>query len=216
MRRGRHGFRGSSLDWPRRYSLVGTERNASGAGTAAVVPAGVDIDLFRPQPVAQARAALGWPEDGRFILLPGARTNPTQGRCSLRCGRSRGCVTHVPKLTPISLEGFSREEVAHVMNAVDVTLMTSEFEGSPVSVKESLACMTPVVSVPVGGVPDMLAGLPGCAIAPRNPQSLAEAVLRAFESGGDPALRRRAEAVSREQVAGRIVAVYEHVLQAST
>jgi glycosyltransferase involved in cell wall biosynthesis len=98
------------------------------------------------------------------------------------------------------------------MNAVDVTLMTSDFEGSPVSIKESLACATPVVSVPVGDVPDLLAGLPGCQIAPRDPFALADAVLRALEHGADPVLRKRVERLSRRHVAERTVAMYESVL----
>jgi glycosyltransferase involved in cell wall biosynthesis len=98
------------------------------------------------------------------------------------------------------------------MNAVDVTLMTSDFEGSPVSIKESLACTTPVVSVPVGDVPELLAGLPGCEIAPRDAVALADAVVRALEHGGAPGLRRRVERVSREHVARRMIALYESVV----
>jgi glycosyltransferase involved in cell wall biosynthesis len=119
-------------------------------------------------------------------------------------------------LTPVSLEGFSREEVVNVMNAVDVTLMTSEFEGSPVSIKESLACMTPVVSVAVGDLPDLLAGLPGCTVAPRDPLALADAVLYALKRGGDPLLRQRAERLSRRRVAERTVALYKSVLTKRT
>ena len=119
-------------------------------------------------------------------------------------------------LTPVSLEGFSRRQVADVMNSVDVTLMTSDFEGSPVSIKESLACATPVVSVPVGDVPELLAGLPGCEIAPRDPVALADAVLRALEHGGDPGLRRRVEPLSRANVARRTLALYESVLDRET
>jgi teichuronic acid biosynthesis glycosyltransferase TuaC len=99
---------------------------------------------------------------------------------------------------------------------VDVTLMTSDFEGSPVSIKESLACMTPVVSVPVGDVPELLARLPGCEIAPRDPVVLADAVLRALEHGSDPGLRWRVERLSRSHVAKRTLALYESVLGRTT
>jgi glycosyltransferase involved in cell wall biosynthesis len=82
------------------------------------------------------------------------------------------------------------------MNAVDVTLMTSHFEGSPVAIKESLARTTPVVSVPVGDLPELLDGLPGCAVVPRDPVLLANAVLQALECGGDSALRQLVERLS--------------------
>jgi glycosyltransferase involved in cell wall biosynthesis len=182
-----------------------------GCANAAVIPAGVDLDLFRWRPAAEARRSLGWPEQGRIVLLPGARANPTKG-AHLFDAVVRELRLRVPDVTPVSLEGFSRKQVADVMNAVDVVLMTSDFEGSPVSVKESLASGTPVVSVPVGDVRELLDDLPGCAVAPRDPSMLADAVLAAFERGGDQALRRRVEPLARARIAERTVALYERVL----
>jgi glycosyltransferase involved in cell wall biosynthesis len=98
-----------------------------------------------------------------------------------------------------------------VLNAVDVTLLTSDSEGSPVVVKESLACATPVVSVPVGDVPRVLAGLPACAVAAREPSALAEAVVRALGADRRPELRERAHQYSRGRIAERVASVYEAV-----
>ena len=186
-----------------------------GCADAPVIPAGVDVELFRPRPKTEARASLGWPERGRCLLLPGSRTNPVKG-ARLFDDVVREVRRRVPDVTPCSLEGFSRRQVVDVMNAVDATLVTSDFEGSPVSIKESLACQTPVVSVPVGDLPELLSGLPGCLVVPRDPVVLANAVLQAFEYGGDPALRRRAEQVSRRRVAQRTVALYGSVLSRGT
>ena len=99
------------------------------------------------------------------------------------------------------------------MNAVDVTLMTSDHEGSPVAIKESLACMTPVVSVPVGDVPELIAGLPGCAIVPREPTALARAVLASLQSARRVELRDRAAEFSRMRVAESVSALYTEVVQ---
>ena len=182
-----------------------------GLNAAVVIPAGVDLELFRSRPRVEARARLGWPGSGRYVLFPGSRRNPVKGwplfDAVIQELRRRGL-----EMTPVSLEGFSREQVADVMSAVDVTLMTSDFEGSPVSIKESLACLTPVVSVPVGDVPQLMAGLPGCEIVPRNPVALADAVVRTVGRGGDPALRRRVGCLCRRRVAERTVALYESVL----
>jgi glycosyltransferase involved in cell wall biosynthesis len=186
-----------------------------GCSGAAVIPAGVDVETFRPKPKVEARAALGWSERGHYVLLPGARGNPVKG-ARLFDAVLDELRSEVPDLRPVSLEGFSREQVVNVMNAVDVSLVTSEFEGSPVSIKESLACMTPVVSVAVGDLPDVLAGLPGCTVAARNPRALADAVLNALERGGDPLLRQRVERVSRRRVAERTVALYQSVLAKHT
>jgi glycosyltransferase involved in cell wall biosynthesis len=179
---------------------------------ATIIPEPVNVDLFRPRPREEARRSLGWSADGRYVLLPGARRNLRKGP-ELFDAVVRKLREHVPNLTDVSLEGFTRAQVADVMNAVDVTLMTSLFEGSPVAAKESLACMTPVVSVPVGDMPELLADLPGCAVAPRNPVALADAVLGAFESGSSPAFRQRAEEYSSTRIAKRVVDVYRAVLE---
>jgi glycosyltransferase involved in cell wall biosynthesis len=112
-------------------------------------------------------------------------------------------------LTPASLEGFAREQVVHVMNAVDLILQTSEHEGSPVAIKEGLACMTPVVSVDVGDVPEVLANLPGCSIRSREPRDLADGVLATLAAPRSSALRERALRYGSRPIAERVVAVYE-------
>jgi glycosyltransferase involved in cell wall biosynthesis len=40
-------------------------------------------------------------------------------------------------------------------------MISSDFEGSPNSVKECMCCNTPVVSTPVGNVPEMIGDIPG-------------------------------------------------------
>ena len=79
-------------------------------------------------------------------------------------------------------------------------------------VKESLACGTPVVSVPAGDVEALLAGLPGCSVEPRDPEALARAVVRAASAGHDPGLRSRVEEFSIPQIAERTRRIYEETL----
>ena len=182
-----------------------------GRPRAAVICAGVDMKLFRPHDRAACRRALGWDEDGRHVLLPGRRTN-TIKRADLFDATVDVARRFAGDIQAVSLEGYSRAEMARVMNAVDVTLMTSDDEGSPVTIKESLACATPVVSVPVADVSRLIAGLPGCAVAPREPNALAAEVLRALDAPRRPELRERVEAFSRPRVAQRTLALYRQVL----
>ncbi len=49
----------------------------------------------------------------------------------------------VPELQERTLEGLTRDQVALMMNAVDVTGGDFRSEGAPVAVKESLAVVTP-------------------------------------------------------------------------
>jgi teichuronic acid biosynthesis glycosyltransferase TuaC len=178
--------------------------------SAPVIPAGVDTELFRPVDRQEARRRLGWQEDALYVLLPGRRSAPNK-RADLFDAVVDEVRKAVTDVRAVALEGFSREEAALVLNAVDVTLMTSDREGSPLTVRESLACQTPVVSVEVGDVPQVVADLPGCGIHPRQPRALAQGILEAFGAERSPALRRRAERTSRRQVAERVAALYSAV-----
>ena len=178
---------------------------------AAVVPSAVDTQRFRPRPRDEARRLLGWDEEGIYVLLPGPRASVMKNAALFDA-----TLKSLPawlRARQVALEGYSRDEAALVMNAVDVTLMTSLSEGSPIAVRESLACETPVVSVHVGDVPTLLGGLPGCAVRERRPAALAAAVLDALQSGRTGALRARAEQYSRERVAREVLRVYERVVR---
>ena len=64
-------------------------------------------------------------------------------------------------------------QVAELMNAADVCLMTSHTEGSPQFIKEAMACNCPIVSVDVGDVKEVIEGVEGCHIAERNAMDVA-------------------------------------------
>jgi glycosyltransferase involved in cell wall biosynthesis len=185
-----------------------------GLARASVIPPGVSLDTFCIRPRTEARQRLGWDEAKRYVLLPGPRSRPVKN------ARLFDAVLELlrreePLLRPVALEGFSRSEVATVMNAVDVALMTSLSEGSPVAVKEALACGTPVVSVEVGDVPQVIGGLPGCSLQPRSVERLADGVRAALRAEDREALRQRAAAYDRPAVARLVVDLYRSVLERS-
>jgi glycosyltransferase involved in cell wall biosynthesis len=195
-------------------SIFVSERSATQIGVAAaiVIPAPVDTGLFVPQERTAARRLLGWRNDAFYVVFPGARKNVVK-RFDLFEATIAEVRKTIPQVETVVLEGLARADVACVFAAADATLMTSDSEGSPVTVRESLACKTPVVSVPVGDVESVLDGLPGCAVTAREPGALARAVVRALSAERDAALRRRAEQSSRREVVRRTIAVYEDVLR---
>jgi teichuronic acid biosynthesis glycosyltransferase TuaC len=99
-----------------------------------------------------------------------------------------------------------------IMNAADVTLLTSVSEGSPVAIKESLACCTPVVSVSVGDVRDLVDGLPGCRVVETpDARVLADGLEAALAADREPELRERMSGYGNDHIAERVVAIYERV-----
>jgi teichuronic acid biosynthesis glycosyltransferase TuaC len=210
------------VPWQRRVSWLVARRTqpiavaptiaaSLGVRDAPVIPCAVDLDVFSPIDRAEARRALGWPTAGACVLFPAAR-NDRAKVTNKRVDVFDMMIEHLRRTAPdvlaASLDGLSREEVALAMNAADVSVITSMSEGAPVVVKESLACRTPVVSVAVGDVSAVVAGLPGCAIVPRDPEALAKAVGRALQADRDLRLREPMHAYGRQPIAERVLGVY--------
>ncbi|HEY0416376.1 MAG TPA: glycosyltransferase [Gaiellaceae bacterium] len=179
-----------------------------GLPQAPVIPAGVSTSAFRMRPRVEARRHLGWDEDARYVLLPGSRTNAVKGAPLFD-----EVVRRVPDVRPVALEGYTRAQVVDVLNAVDAVLVTSLSEGSPVTVKEALACGTPVVTVEVGDVPEVVAGLPGCSVHPRDPEVLEAGLRCALDSDDRATLRRRAVRDERVALARQVVHLYHRALE---
>jgi glycosyltransferase involved in cell wall biosynthesis len=217
-----HGSDTGYVRWQARISWIVARRTtpifvaADGAArlrisSPIIIPCGVDLNRFRPLNRAAARQALGWDDARRYVLLPGARSRPEK-RADLFDAALALARQAVGDLVGVSLERTERAKVPLLMNAVDATLVTSDSEGSPVTVKESLACQTPVVSVPVGDVPRLIQDLPGCSVVPREPGALARAVGVALSTDRSPALRERVVPYDQRRIAEQIASVYDRVL----
>jgi glycosyltransferase involved in cell wall biosynthesis len=184
---------------------------------AHVIPNGIDLQAFRPMDTRKARAALGWPERKRYVLFPSSPDIPRKGFALARDVVNRASIRVNEPLELISLWGVALDKVPLYMNASEAMLLTSFWEGSPNVVKEAMACDLPVVSVPVGDIPELLSGLDGCAICPRESEPLAQALAavlsRHHRTEGRCALKRKG--LDLDSVARKVLNVYEEVLRKS-
>ena len=88
-----------------------------------------------------------------------------------------------------------RSDVGDLLAASDVVASSSAFEGSPLSLMESLGAGKPVVATRVGGVPEIVRdGIEGLLVPPDDPAALADALLALLR---DPGLRDRMGAAGR-------------------
>lgn len=119
------------------------------------------------------------------------------------------------KVELIELKGYNRDQVNALMYNCDALLMTSKTEGSPQVIKEAMACGCPIVSVDVGDVAERVSGVEGCYIVPtRDPKDIAEALQKAITFVGKITGRERIleMGLSNEQVAERLMAIYESIV----
>lgn len=195
-------------------------------GRMRVIPNGIDLDRFRPDPEARRalRDELGVSPD---ILLVGyvARWNPQKDhRTFLRaasalsadrpevhfvlCGR--GVTPENPELARQIGEGplgerlhllGLRRDVALVTAALDVaTLAARSGESFPTVVAEAMACGVPVVATDVGAAREIV-GETGVVVPPEQPDALRVGWERALDL--PDAERRELGRRARERIAGR-------------
>ena len=174
----------------------------------SLIPCGVDINLFKSRDKAKARKIFDLNEDKKYILFAGAFANSVKNSAL-----AKSAVSLLNNIFLIELQGYSREEVGLLLNAVDVVLLTSFTEGSPQIIKEAMACNCPIVSVAVGDVENTIGGTTGCFISTYEPTDIANKLKQAleYEKRTDGRERILALGLDRETVAKQILSVYKQL-----
>ena len=148
------------------------------------LPNGTNATFFKPMEKETCRERLGWDLDKYYILYmdsnAGTRTQKRYDRYQEVLNLLK---TEFNNIVSVELTNTPREQIPTYMNACDLHLMTSDFEGSPNSVKECLCCNTPVVCTDVGNVKDMMGDIPGCYVTKeKDAQELADCVRKVLNS----------------------------------
>ena len=94
----------------------------------------------------------------------------------------------------VTLAGWiPHAELIHYYNDVKLLVVPSYAESIPIVAIEAMACGTPVLATPVGGVPDVINDEEnGFILKDNSPQSIADGVLRALEHPGLDEIARAA------------------------
>lgn len=140
-----------------------------------VVPNGVDPMIFAPGSSVEARSVLGIPAETPVFFFPAANalTDRRKGFPLLdsalstlsRSGQDflllvAGSQSKEKTPTPYPLRFLgnlsSEAEMSLAYQAADATIVPSMVDNLPNTVLESLACGTPVIAFPTGGIPEMI------------------------------------------------------------
>jgi teichuronic acid biosynthesis glycosyltransferase TuaC len=181
---------------------------------AHVMPSGIDLDFFRPEPRAAVRSRLGLPLEDKLVLFVG---NP--GLARKRYGLAQAAVELVNRSMPARLMvgwEMTHRQIADLMNACDALVLTSMQEGSPNSVKEALACNLPVVSVPVGDVSVRLKGIAGSELClDDRPETIGAALERVLRRGERIDGRSTVRHLDERLLTQQLIGIYRSVLPAT-
>jgi len=109
-----------------------------------------------------------------------------------------------------------RRDLPRIYADLDVLVVSSDKEGTPVSAIEAMASGCPVVGTRVGGLPDMIAdGKTGYLVPPRDPKTMAIFILRLLRDAQTAyKISRSARAIAQERFnIKRLVADTEELYQ---
>ncbi len=167
-----------------------------------VIPNGVDPEKFFDIPQHEARERIGVAENRHGIVLSVCHLTANKGLDILL--RALAQLTEQAPMLKWSLlivgDGIERErledlrhslhldaqvtfcgavpheELVWFYNAANLCCLLSEREGWPNVLVESLACGTPVLATPVGGIPEILNASSVGTLVDRNPDNVAKAL----------------------------------------
>ncbi len=174
----------------------------------SLIPCGVDTALFSPMNQQAARQQLGFDAKEPLVLFAGAFNNKVKNPAL-----AIEAVKLLPNVRLLELKGYTRQQVAVLMNAVDVCLMTSNTEGSPQFIKEALACNCPIVSVNVGDVEEQIQGVDNCCIVERNSKTIAMVLQKILDSNNKTNGREHIlnNGFDNQQIVRKIIDIYTSI-----
>ena len=180
------------------------------------IPNGVNMSFFEPMTKASAFEKLAL-KPGKYVLfVSGGNKYRDQKRYDIFSEVINILNEHYKAdVQELCLINTHRELVPYYFNASVLHLLTSDFEGSPNSVKEALACNVPVVSTDVGNVKNMIEDIDGCYLSPSNdPKVLAELTMKVLQNESEFTGRQALynKKLDTSSVALKIKEVYKKVL----
>jgi teichuronic acid biosynthesis glycosyltransferase TuaC len=183
-----------------------------GIKNAEIIPNGVDPEHFKPMWSTTCKERLGWDVTKKHILFA---ANPKRPEKNFKLSSDAFHLIDDKTISLHVLEDVPYSEMPVWMNAADVIVLSSLWEGSPNVIKEAMACNRPIVSTDVGDVKNVIGNAEGCYIAEATKTDIAEMILKALEFKESKDGRQRIIDLGLYQntISGKILKVYQEVIK---
>jgi glycosyltransferase involved in cell wall biosynthesis len=182
------------------------------------LPNGVDMQFFQPARKTEAQRQLGLvPGTYALFCASGSVHRPEKRYDLFRETLYILNKSHGQDIKELILSNVDRSLTPHYFNAAAFHLLTSDYEGSPNSIKEAMSCNLPVVSTDVGNVKGLTQDVKGCYVSlTGDPNDLATLCLKALKSQTSDGRSRLLEVgLGMDAVAEKLCDIYRLVLNKS-
>jgi teichuronic acid biosynthesis glycosyltransferase TuaC len=175
----------------------------------SMIPCGVDFKIFNIKNSEKLKEKWGFISNKKKILFSSNFDTEVKNFGLLKNALE---LINDDNIEIIELSGYSREEVAELMNIVDVCVMTSFTEGSPQFIKEAMACNCPIVSTDVGDVKEVIGNTFGCYITSNKESDVARKITKALSYRNKTTGRTSISHFDNITISKKIIQIYKKVL----
>ncbi len=179
-----------------------------------VIPNGVNFNIFKPEGKTESREKLGINKSSFLILFLG---NPDLYRKNFQLAKNAtelfGKIPGVNNIELLAPFGTTHTDVVTYMNACDVLLLTSFWEGSPNVIKEALACNLPFISTDVGDASEIISDVNNSFIVPYDANIIAEKMKIIYDNRQRSNGRDKIDYLRDDKIAIRIIENYNKMIK---
>ena len=175
----------------------------------SIIPNGINFDIFKPLSKIKARSKLNLNLNKNYILFVGDKNN-FRKNFSLLSKCIRDLEENNIYLIDINYP-IHTDEIILFLNATDVLVLTSLFEGSPNIIKEALACNCRVVSVDVGDVKEHINNIEGCFISKYEKSDLCNKIISSMNYDKNFNSRKKINYLDSDKISNEIIKIYKSV-----
>jgi teichuronic acid biosynthesis glycosyltransferase TuaC len=189
-------------------TIVKSERmkEKTGLRHARVIPNGVDMKLFKPVARSLAIDKVSFDPFKKHILF---LADPGRPEKNFRLTEATFILLgSMDSLSLHAIHDVEHEDVPNYLNAADVLVITSLWEGSPNAVKEAMACNCPIVSTDVGDVKEVIGNTEGCYITSYDPVDVAYKLKQALDFGKRTNGREKISHLNSKSIAEELIRLY--------
>jgi teichuronic acid biosynthesis glycosyltransferase TuaC len=179
---------------------------------AHLIPNGVDTERFSPMEKQIARKSIDYAGKEKLVVFV---ADPSRYEKNFDLAQQTVTQLNYSNVELLPVYNVPNDEIPYYMNAADVLLLTSRWEGSVNVVKEAMACNLPVVSTDVGDVKQNTFGLTGYYTTKPDKIELAEKLKLAVEiekseiRGRERLIELKLDSAS---IAKNLIKIYENIL----
>lgn len=204
----------SALKW--KAILVKSEgmRRNIGICSSIVIPNGVDTEYWYQLEQTECKKKIGYDIQRKQVIW---LANPMRYSKNIELANQA-----LQKVQDTDIEfkvvyDIPHDKVLYHLNAADVILLTSRWEGSPNVIKEAMACNCPIVSTDVGDVRQVIGETEGCFITTFEPDDVARKIQLALNFAEQRGRTRGRERIlelglDSETIARKLISIYRQVV----